>query len=227
MPTAAEHLGGGEEAAVRLLIVDDHMMVREGLRAVLLAEPGIEVIGEGGTGTEAVRLARDLRPEVVVMDIFMPGMDGFEATSAIADAKCDTGVLLITGNPRDEQGLLAMRLGAAGYLLKTAPASELRQAIRTVAGGGTYVDARVAGYLEQVARADASDSGPESLTRREWEVFRLVAHGHTSRESGERLFISPRTVDTHRERIMLKLGLKTRAELVQFALERGLMQPGS
>jgi two-component system response regulator NreC len=208
---------------VRVLIVDDHAVVRSGLKLLLDAEADIEVVGEAGNLQEAVFRTRSLKPDVVLMDVVMPGGSGIEATRAVLKEHPDTRVLVLSMQDDPHYVREAFGVGASGYVLKEAADEEVVGAIREVAGGGRYVHptlgARlVAAEAEERARAEA-----DPLTDREREVLRLLALGHTNQEIAKSLFLSVRTVETHRAHIMQKLRLSTRAELVQYAMDQGLL----
>ena len=212
---------------IRVVLADDHAVVRAGLKAVLGAAPDIAVVGEAATGTEAVSLADRLTPDVVLMDLDMGGLGGIEATQAIVDRKLPTRVLVLTMHAEEEYLVTVLRAGAAGYLVKSAADRELVDAVRTVARGEMYVGAAGARVLAgRVARKDPMQVERErydKLTERERDVLRLTAMGHSAVAIGEQLFISPKTVDTYKQRIHEKLGLSSRPEYVKFALKLGLL----
>ncbi len=219
---------------IRLLLVDDHAVLRAGLRFLLNAQPDMEVVGEASDGVEAARLAEELRPDVVLMDLTMPGGGGIEATRKVREACPETKVLVLT--MQDDAGYVreALAAGASGFVLKQAADNDLLSAIRTVHASRTMVFAGPSFGSGQTpswltgGREGAKPSGLALLTEREKEVVRLLALGHTNQEVAELLYISVKTVDSHRTRIMEKLGLSRRAELVRFALENGLVSlPGS
>jgi two-component system, NarL family, response regulator NreC len=210
--------------AVRVLIVDDHAVVRSGLRLLLDAEEDLEVVGEAGNLQEAVFRTRSLKPDVILMDMVMPGTSGIEVTPAVLKEHPDACVLVLSMQDDPSYVREAFAVGATGYVLKEAADEEVVGAIREVAGGGRYVHpalgARlVAAEAEERARAEA-----DPLTDREREVLRLLALGHTNQEIAKTLYLSVRTVETHRAHIMQKLRLTTRAELVQYAMEQGLLE---
>jgi two-component system response regulator NreC len=214
--------------AIRVLIADDHGVVRAGLRALLIAEPDLQVIGEAADGEEAVRLAVRRQPDVVVMDISMPGPDGIEATRALAEQAPGVRVLLLTVH--EDPALLreALRAGAAGYVIKRAVESELINAIRAAAAGDLYVHPSMTrSLLEEKGPAPANGGALALLTPREIEVLRLIAEGHTNTQIADLLCLSPRTVETHRANVRSKLSLDSRAELVRFATRHGLLGPNS
>jgi two-component system response regulator NreC len=207
-------------------LADDHQMFRAGLKALLESEPFLQVVGEASTGDEAVDRVRELKPDVVVMDLSMPGSNGLEATRRIKALGRKTRVLVLTMHAEEEYLVPVVEAGASGYLTKTSADAELVEAIRVVARGEVYLPPRATTLLLQQYRDGALDEtgGVRSLSAREQEVLALTAEGFSSREIGEKLFISPKTVDTYRARIMEKLGLNHRSELVRFALRTGLLK---
>ena len=212
---------------IRVLLVDDHMVVRIGLRALINAEPDMEVVGDASNGAAGVEATTSLRPDVVVMDISMPVMDGLEATRRIRQECTDVQVLILTVHAQEKYLFPVLKAGAAGYVLKSTVDTELLDAIRTVAGGGAFLYPSATrllleDYLSQL------NSGPnpdeyENLSEREREVLKLIALGYTAAQIGEKLALSPKTVETYRVRIMEKLNLSSRPDLVQYALKRGLL----
>jgi two-component system response regulator NreC len=215
-----------ETKTIRLLLVDDHEVVRSGIRALLDAQEGMQVVGEAGSGEEAIRAACELKPDVVLMDITMPGMDGMEATRYVKEA-CETAaVLALTIHEGREYFFEMLKAGASGYIPKSAAAEELIFAIRAVARGEVYLHSSVAQLLLQEhlrqQEGGSGDSMP-GLSEREREVLRLVAEGLLNKDIGERLEISPKTVARHRENIMRKLNLHNRTELVKYAIKMGLI----
>ncbi|MEX0837332.1 MAG: response regulator transcription factor [Gemmatimonadota bacterium] len=213
---------------LEILLVDDHQMFRAGIKALIEAEGRMRVVGEAGSGDEAVERVRALKPDVVVMDLSMPGSNGLEATRRIAALGLDTKVLVLTVHAEEEYLVPVVEAGASGYLTKTSADTDLLEALRVVARGQVFMPPKATTLLLQryKERDDrASDSGTlQALSAREREVLALTAEGFSSREIGEKLFISPKTVDTYRARIMEKLGLGHRSELVRFALEVGLLR---
>jgi DNA-binding NarL/FixJ family response regulator len=211
----------------RVAVVDDQEMVRTGLRMVLDAEPSMEVVGEAGDGAGAVSLADRERPDVVLMDIRMPGMDGLEATRRITAAHPEVAVLVLTTFDLDEYVYAALRAGAAGFLLKDAPADDLVHAIAVVARGDALLAPSVTKRLmaEFAARPDASSVSLDGVTDREVEVLRLVARGMSNAEIAEQLFVAETTVKTHVSRLLMKLGVRDRVQLVVAAYEAGLVHP--
>jgi DNA-binding NarL/FixJ family response regulator len=220
---------------ISVLLADDQALVRAGFRALLNAEPGIEVVAEAADGLEAVRLARLTRPDVVLMDIRMPGVDGLEATRRIAaePALSGTRVVILTTFELDEYVFEALRTGASGFLVKDTEPVELLRGIRAVAAGDALlspsVTRRVIGeFATAGARSRPADPPRElgQLTDREREVMVLVAEGLSNDEIAARLVISPATAKTHVSRTMIKLGARDRAQLVVYAYEAGLIRPG-
>lgn len=203
---------------IRLLIVDDHPVVRAGLAGLLSDEPGFDVVGEAADGDQAVRLAAATRPDVVLMDLRMPGVDGVAATARITAAG-DAKVLILTTYETDDQILAAIEAGASGYLLKAAPQAEIVAGIRSVAAGQSALSPQVAVRLvERMRRPE-----PAVLTARETEVLRLVATGHSNKQVAVALGIGESTVKTHLLKVFEKLGVADRTRAVTLAMERGLL----
>jgi DNA-binding NarL/FixJ family response regulator len=220
--------------SVRVLVADDQALVRAGFAALIDAEPGLEVCGEAGDGEEAVAQARAVRPDVVLMDVRMPRLDGLEATARItADpALAHTRVVVLTTFEHDEYVLGALRAGASGFLLKDLEPRDLLQAVRVVADGEALLAPRVTRRLiEAFAASAAREPRPapalDELTTREREVLGLVAAGLSNQEIAERLVLSPLTAKTHVSRVLMKLGARDRAQLVIAAYESGLVVPGA
>lgn len=213
---------------IRVLLADDHTILRAGLRMMLDAQPDIEVVGEASDGKQALAEAQRLQPHVVLMDITMPEMNGIEATRQVKRTLDSTRVLILTMHENEEYLFQVLRAGASGYILKEAAGTELISAIRIVYSGRFYMSPSaqsmmVGDYLQRVRSGEERDSY-SALTEREREILKLVAEGHTNNQIAERLFISPKTVDTHRTHIMDKLNLHSRAELVKYAMRRGLLE---
>ena len=212
---------------IRVVLADDHTVVRTGLKAVLSAARDIQVVGEAQNGREAIAMAERLKPNVIVMDLTMPEIDGIGATKEIVKKELPTRVLVLTMHLEDDYLVPLMEAGAAGYLVKSVADRELVDAVRAVARGDMYVRPTAARVLAQnLSRRAASQSEQErfeQLTQREQNVLRLVAQGYSAPEIGEQLFISPKTVDTYKQRIQEKLGIAHRADYVQFALKLGLL----
>jgi DNA-binding NarL/FixJ family response regulator len=216
---------------IRLLLVDDHAVLRAGLRALLNAEADMEVVGEAENGQQAVNMVHALRPDVVLMDVTMPGMNGIEATRRIKAMASDVRVLALTMH--DDASYLRdiLKAGGSGYVLKEAAGDELLSAIRAVYQGGTFLHAGHTKLLldENPPPATATDAKAERyrlLSEREAEVFKLVALGYRNSEIAEMLHLSVKTVETYKTRLMQKLGLRSRAALVRYALELGLLDEG-
>ena len=215
---------------IRVVLADDHAMVRSGLKAVLAAARDIDVIGEAANGVEAVALAQRLRPDVMIMDLTMPELDGMGATKQLVAMEGGPRVLVLTMHQEEDYLVPLLEAGASGYLVKSAADRDLVEAVRTVARGEVYVRPSAARVLARgVQRKDehASERARfDKLTDRERDVMRLVAEGYTAPEIGEKLFISPKTVDTYKQRINEKLGLTHRADYVKLALKLGILQQG-
>ena len=215
---------------IRVLLADDQRLVRSGFRMILRADPGLEVVGEAGDGVEAVTLARELRPDVVLMDVRMPRVDGIEATRRVLREPEPPRVLVLTTFDLDEYVYAALRAGASGFLLKDAPEEQLTAAIRVAADGGALFSPGVTRRLiERFAAQEPGSASPprlEELTARELEVLRLVARGLSNAEIAAALVVSDHTVKTHVARILSKLGLRDRTQAVIAAYESGLVRPG-
>lgn len=218
---------------IRLVIADDHELMRGGLRTMLEAQDDMEVVGEAAEGGEAVELALGLRPDVVIMDIRMPGMDGIQATRRLAEHGVAARVLVLTTFDLDEYVWEALRAGAGGFLLKDAPPRQLAEGVRTVARGEALLAPAVTQRLvERYVRvpppgAPAQRERFSELTERELEVLELVARGLSNAEVAERMFLSEATVKTHVSRMLAKLGLRDRVQAVVLAYESGLVEPGA
>ncbi|HET7109280.1 MAG TPA: response regulator transcription factor [Gemmatimonadales bacterium] len=210
---------------IKVLVADDHTVVREGIRHVLDGEPGFIIVAEAATAAEAVRLAEAEKPDVVLLDITMPGESGLQAAVRIRKLVPETRILILSMHDNPEYVLESVRAGAHGYLLKDSAATELRQAIRAVHQGEEYFSAPIAHRLRAAVRGQAGElPGPlDVLTGREREVLVGIALGRTNKEIASELGISHRTVETHRESLMRKLGIKTVAGLTKLALETGLV----
>jgi DNA-binding NarL/FixJ family response regulator len=216
---------------IRVLLVDDQRLVRSGFRMILGTEPGFEVVGEAADGAEAVESVRELAPDVVLMDVRMPGMDGLEATRRIVDGSDEAPrVLVLTTFDLDEYVYEALRAGASGFLLKDAPEEQLVAGVRIVADGGAlFAPAVTRRLIEEFARRDAQAPPPalDELTTREVEVLRLLARGFSNAEIAAELVVSDHTVKTHVARILQKLDLRDRTQAVIAAYESGLVKPGA
>ena len=211
--------------STRILIADDHAMFRAGIRALLESEPLLEVVGEVSTGDDAVDQARILKPDMVLMDLSMPGASGLEATRRIVSLNLDTKILVLTAHVEEEYLVPIVDAGASGYLTKSSADTDLIEAVKVVARGQVYLTPKAATLLLSRYREsdEEDDVSLRILSTREQEVLALTAEGFSSREIGKKLFISPKTVDTYRARIMEKLRLTHRVELVRFALRAGLL----
>jgi DNA-binding NarL/FixJ family response regulator len=209
---------------IKILIADDHAIMRDGIRALLSLNEDIEIVGEASTGQEALEKTAALSPDVVIMDIAMPGMDGLEATRRILKQNPKSRVLILTQHDDKEYVLSAIRAGSAGYLPKRALGSELLSAIRAVHRGESFLYPSAASALitDYRSQAQAGDAYYQ-LTPREREVFKLIAEGYTSREIADKLFISLKTVTGHRTKLMEKLDLHNRTELIKYAMRKGIV----
>jgi DNA-binding NarL/FixJ family response regulator len=213
------------ESTIRILIADDHGVVREGLRAVLGSEPDMEVVGEATTGNEVVERAAELRPDVILMDIQMPQLNGIEATRRILKANPTVGVVVLTMFEDDDSVFSAMRAGARGYVLKGASPSEILKVVRAVAAGeahfGPEIAKRLMDYFSVPIPTSPTEAFPE-LTSREVEILDLIAQGHTNAKIAARLYLSPKTVGNHISHIFIKLQVADRAHAIIRAREAGL-----
>ena len=210
--------------SVRVLIVDDHPVVRSGLRLLLDAEEGLEPVGEASTAQEAVFQARALKPDVILLDVVMPDKTGLEALPQLRHENPDAKVLVLSMQDDPRYVREAFAAGASGYVLKEAADTEVVAAIREVAGGGRYVNPELGARLVTAGAEAARLAEEDPLSDREHEVLRLLALGNTNQEIAKVLYISVRTAETHRAHIMQKLRLQTRADLVAYALDRGLLE---
>lgn len=213
---------------IRVVVVDDHTLMRQGLVGLLDDEPDIEVIGQAGDISSARKTIEAMSPDMILMDLGLPDGSGLDLTAELTDANPEMRILVVTMHERDDYLFQALRAGASGYVLKGADVQELLTAVRTVAGGETYVDQSLTGKLvsDYLTRLDGGENRTQydGLTEREREVLTLIADGLTSAEIGERLFLSPHTVQTHRDHIMTKLDLHSRVELTKYAIRKGLIQ---
>lgn len=212
---------------IRVLVADDHTIVREGVRILLEAQPDIEVVGEAADGQEALARVRELQPDIVLIDIAMPNLNGLEATRAIKREYPNVQTIALTMYESDEYFFQILNAGASGYILKKAASADLLSAIRAVYAGEVFLYPSVArrlvsDYLSRV-KSGEEKSSYDGLTAREREVLKLIAEGHTNQAIADKLVISPSTVQTHRTRIMQRLNLHNRAELIQYAIRKGLL----
>ena len=213
---------------LRVFLADDHAVVREGLKALVNGQAGMEVVGEAADGQAALEGATALCPDVVVMDISMPGLSGAKATGQLKEACPGVKVLALTAHEDRSYLRQLLQAGAVGYVLKRSAAEALVHAIRTVADGGVYLDPALAGQVASafVGKRGATDAAPEAeLSEREEEVVRLIAQGYSNKEIAARLALSVKTVETYKARSLEKLGLRGRTDLVRYALQRGWLQP--
>jgi DNA-binding NarL/FixJ family response regulator len=214
----------------RIVLADDHALMRAGIKQLVDGQPGLNVTGEAANGTELLRILRQDTPDLVILDISMPGLGGIEVARTIQDRHPDVAVLILSMHKRKEYLRMALAAGAKGYLLKENTAGELIRAIQTVRKGGTYLSPILAEEFPfdiiDICRGQPPKD-TDRLTRREQEVLKLIAEGHTNQQIGELLFISPRTVHRHRSNIREKLQLKRTADLVVYAIRKGLISPES
>lgn len=212
--------------SIRVLIADDHTVLRDTLRLLLETHGEVEVVGEASDGRQAIDLAEQLKPDVVLMDTAMPGLNGIEATGVIRKRLPKTKVLILSGYGHEDQVRAALRAGASGYVLKSSSSDELLLAIRTVYQSNTYLSQSLAegDRLRTYLLASDGKGGREStLSPREREVLQLIAEGYTNKQIAERLFISVKTVEAHKEHIVQKLGVRGSAELIRYAIRKGLI----
>jgi DNA-binding NarL/FixJ family response regulator len=206
--------------ALTVLVVDDHSIVRDGLALLLERETGLKVVGSAATGEEAVQAARHLAPDIVIMDLVLPSLNGIDATQRIVDEAPRTHVIILSGSRTPEHVYRALRAGARGYVLKTAVGAELLHAIREVAAGRQFVSPAIEGVPADGMESGGIPKSPfESLSARERDVLRRIVAGSTSADIAKQLSLSRKTVDTYRARIMLKLGVANRSALIRFALD--------
>ncbi|WP_027092514.1 response regulator transcription factor [Cohnella thermotolerans] len=214
---------------IRIMLVDDHIVVRTGLRLLLEGQPNLTVVGDAADGDEAIRIAQQLKPDVVLMDLSMPhGKDGLTATAELKKLLPDTSVLILTMHDDDEYLFRSIHAGASGYVLKSAPHEELLTAIESVAAGNAYLYPTATKrlmheYMERVKHGGDGSDSYESLSDREREVLAWIAKGYSNKEIAEHLIISVKTVETHKAHLMEKLGLRTRPDLVKYAHKKGLL----
>lgn len=227
-PEAVSRMAATRPDVIRVILADDHLVVRAGLKALLGTSKDIEVVGEATNGRDAVALVERLAPHIAVLDLDMPQMDGLAATKELVARGSATRVLILTMHTEDEYLVTLLEAGAAGYLVKNAADRELADAVRAVAAGGLYVQPAASLTLARAVarRAEHADEREKylQLSERERDVLVLVASGHSASEIGEKLFISPKTVETYKQRITEKLDLSHRPDYVQFCLRLGLLQ---
>jgi len=216
----------GESKEITIVLADDHQVVRQGLRAILEGERNLRVVGEAGNGIEAARLVERLRPDVLVLDLMIPGLRGLEVTRQLAKRSPKTHVVILSMHADKSYVLEALKNGAAGYVLKDSSADELIKAVHEAVENRRYLspplsNSAIDAYVQQ---ANAATADPyDSLSNREREVLQLAAEGHSNTAIGKRLFISPRTVEIHRANMMAKLDLRNRTDLIRYALKRGVI----
>jgi DNA-binding NarL/FixJ family response regulator len=211
--------------AIRVLLADDHQLVRAGIRALLQTISGVEVIGEASDGREAIGLLEECRPDVVLMDVMMPGLNGLEATERIVKEHPDVRVIILSMNAAEEFVLQAIRAGASGYLLKNARTAELEQALRSVAAGHTYLSPAVSGHViaDSRRRMEEDSISKNPLTPRQREVLQLVAEGSSTKQIAKQLGVSVKTVEMHRSQIMKTLDIHDIAGLTRYAIRMGIV----
>jgi len=212
-------------STLRILLADDHALVRAGMRALLGELPGIEVVAETGDGREALRLTRERRPDIALLDISMPGLNGLEVVGRIAHDHPATRVIIVSMHADDESVRRALAAGAAGYLLKNSDRRELELALRAVARGETWLSPALTKRVVAAYMQGASPPPGEVLTPRQREVLQLVAEGHSNKEIASRLNVALKTVETHRTELMDRLGIHGVASLVRYAIQVGLVRP--
>ncbi len=211
---------------ITIVLADDHHIVRQGLRALLEMEPGFQLIGEAGDGPRTIQLVKDLRPDILVLDLVMPGLNGLEVTRQVRQYSPQTRVVILSMHVNEAYVLEALRNGASGYVLKDNSADDLVRAIREVIQGHRYLSPPISTRTIEIYLQKAEDApldAYETLTNREREVLHLAAEGYTNNEIAARLCISPRTVETHRAHMMHKLNLRNQTDLIRYALRRGII----
>jgi DNA-binding NarL/FixJ family response regulator len=219
----------GRAAAIKVLLVDDHAVIRQALRMLLESRPEIEVVGDAENGRDAIQAVEDLNPDVVLMDVVMPGLNGIEATRHIRRLARTSHVVMLSGFVDEDQLIDALRAGASGYLLKTSDVAELILAIQTVHRGNTYYSSQLSDGFDLTeialqAHRPGSRRGIETLTGREREVLQLVAEGHSNQDIANQLEISIKTVEAHKAHISGKLNIHSRTDLIRYALQRGIVR---
>ena len=210
---------------VTLILVDDHPIVRQGLRHLFEAEPEFKVVGEAGDGIEALGLVERLKPDIVIVDMMMPGLNGLEVLRRIKHISPNTRAIVLSMQSADAYVNEALKNGAAGYVLKDTGPSELAEAVREVTKGNQFLSAKLSDRLQagKISPEEAGADGYETLTSREREILQMTAEGLTSLEIADKLKISPRTVEIHRRNLTSKLGIKRQADLIRFAIKRGIL----
>jgi DNA-binding NarL/FixJ family response regulator len=212
--------------SIRVLVVDDHEVVRQGIKLVLETDPELEVVGEAASGEEAIERVRELKPNVVVMDIGMPGLSGFEATRRIRESHPDVEVLALTVHDSEAYVFQMLQAGATGYIVKRAPAADVIQAVKRAYQGEAVLHPSVAkllirDYLSRVEKGE--EVSYDTLSEREREILKLIAEGQTNREIADLLYLSVKTIQAHRANLMRKLGMHDRTELVKYAIRKGII----
>jgi len=213
--------------AITIVLADDHRIVREGFKALLASEPDFAIVGEAGDGLETIRLVEQIKPQVLVLDLMMPGLNGLEVTRQIKQRGLDTKIVVLSMHTNEAYVLEALRHGASAYILKDSSAADLVRAVREIVAGRRYLspllsEPAIEAYVQRAKHTECHDIY-ETLTAREREVLQLSAEGYTISEIAGRLFISPRTVETHRANVMHKLCLRSQTDLIRFALQRGIL----
>ena len=208
---------------IKLLIADDHAVVRLGLKGIFEGKADLQVVGEAANGNETLAVAKTTRPDVVLLDVSMPGAGGIETARALKQAVSGLRILFLTVHPEDQFALRCIREGGDGYLMKTAPPDELVSAVRQVARGHKYITPSLAERLADALSGDLSRSPDEILSQRELQVLQSLASGKTVTQTAAALNLSPKTVSTYRTRILEKLGLRTTAEIIRYGVEHGLV----
>lgn len=212
-------------STIRILLVDDHKLVRQGIRSLLEARPGFTIIAEASDGNEALEIIEREKPDIVLMDIMMPNLNGLEATKQASHSKHPTKIIILSMHANSTYAVRALKNGAAGYVLKDADQDEFVQAIQIVMEGYRYLSPAISSQvLDQLLNPEEDSGDPyNSLTVRERQVLQMIAEGHTNQVIAEKLFLSPRTVEVHRANLMHKLNMKSQAELVRLAIQKGLV----
>lgn len=214
------------DVKIRVLLADDHPVVRSGVRALLQTEPDIAIVGEAGDGLQALAKIRELRPDIALLDISMPGMTGMEVAGVARKELPATKIILLTMHEGDEYFFQSLSVGASGYIIKGASGEEVLSAIRSVSQGGVYLDPSLAQKLVAEHLRAKAYAAYDGLTQREAEILKLIADGLTNKEIAAKLFISVTTVQTHRSHVLEKLNLHTQTDLVKYAIRKGILKPG-